>query len=429
MSQFRTTADVLDEILQEAGEATNGNSPFESLALTAANHVNHAFLSGGTIINLNVDEPWVWSRARFPLTLELQAGIDSGFSTTADSVSCSFTAAQASSLKGWHIQPNGKNTVYKIMNHTAGATAFTLDSGFIDDTGTYGCRIFKLDYEVVPSYFYIDSSNDRVNFKETAATTYTASLTHGTYTAAQLITQLSQQFSAAGTGTVSYGGTFDSVTKFFNLTASVTFQLLGATGADYRRSALPTFGFDYLDKTGAQTYTGTYTPNSISRLIEPFKVHSGSQQFIYSTDPIRLQQDYPLAYIREAIPTRFARIGSDRDGTLTVRFNAFPENKTKVQLDWCPKPLDLQDNTASFVPWPREDMKTFIYAAASIILFNKEDQKWEQMLGMARTGYEAMKLKNHALLHRTGEHFGQIVPREDMHSPRRMRYGYTSDGG
>jgi hypothetical protein len=428
MSQFRTTADVLDEILREAGEVTNGNSPFETVALTAANHVQQAIIAGGNIVNLTVDEPWVWARSRFPITLELAAPVTASFTGTADSTNITFASAPTASVEGWHIQLNGKKTVYKIMNHTAGATNAQLDSGLIETAGGTS-RIFKLDYEIMPSYFYVDNSNDRLNFQETAATTKTASLTHGTYTAATLLSHVFGQMSAAGTGTVAFGGTFDSVSHLFNVTASVSFKLMGATGAQHRRSALPTLGFDVLDHTGAQTYTGTYVPNSVSRLIEPFKVHSTSQQFIYSTDPIRLQQEYPMAYTKEAIPTRFARLMGDRDGAVTVRFNSYPKEKTKIQVDWIARAIDLQDNTASVVMFPREDLKTFIYAAAAQILYEKEDTKFETTLKLAGAGLEAMKLKNRALLNRTGENFAQISPRLDLEQDgRKLNYGYTSGG-
>lgn len=428
MSQFRTTADVLDEILQEAGEPINGNSPFETLARTYANQAHHAIISGGSIFNLNVDEPWVWARARHPITLELQAAVTASFTATTDSTAITFGTAPSSSVEGWHFQPDGKRTVYKIMNHTAGSASAQLDSGFIDSTGDYQGRVFKLDYEITPTYYYIDNSNDRLNFQETAAATlYTASLTHGTYTPATLLSHVFAQMTAAGTGTVSYGGGFNSVTRLFNVTASVSFKLLGASGLDYRRSVLQTLGFDVLDQTGAQTYTSTYTPNAVSRLIEPFKVHAHNQQMIYSTDPIRLEEDYPLAYVQEAIPDRFARLYSDREGGITVRFSSYPKEKTKIQIPWIQRPVDLQDNSASVVMLPREDIKTFIYCAAAYLMYDKEDTKFESMLKLAGAGLEAMRNKNRLLLQRTGDDFGQIIPREDLVGRgRRLRFGYTA---
>jgi hypothetical protein len=430
VAQFRTTADVLDEILDEVGEVTNGNSQYETAVLTAANHVHNAIIAGGSIFDVTVDEPWVWARSPRPIVLELETAYTTGtFSATAGSTAISFSSAPAASLEGWHIQANGKASVYKITNHTAAVATAQLDSGFMDSTSSsYAFKAFKIDYEVMPAYLYIDSNNDRIDFQETAATTLSTTLTHGTYTPAGLLTHIVTQLGS--TGTASYGGSYNTVLHTFNITASVATKFYGLSGPNPKRSALPLLGFDRIDYTGAQSYTSTYTPNQIARLIEPFRVFTQDHQpFIYSADPIRMQEDYPLSAIVAAQPERFCRMTEDASGALSVRFSHYPSVKMKVQLDWIPQPLDLKDNTASFVLLPRSDMRTFIYAVAAYILQMKEDSKFELYLNMARTGLQAMQKKNRALLFRTGDSFGQIVPRQDLlHWRRRLKYGYSDDG-
>lgn len=428
MSQFRTTADILDEILQEAGEVTNGNSPYETIALTVANHVHHAIIAGGSIFDVEVDEPWVWARAKHPITLELQSAFEDGtISATASGTNITFTTASSVSLEGWHLQAKGKSTVYKITNHTANGTTAQLDSVFIDDSGSYNFRAFKLDYEIAPSYLYIDNNNDRFDFGETAATTLAATLTHGTYTPANLLTHVFQQMTAAG-ATATYGGSYNTVYKTFNLTASVAFKMFGLSGLNYRRSVLPVLGFDKIDHTGAQSYTSTYTPNPVSRLMEPFKLFvSAEKPFIYSTDPIKMQQDYPISEITQKVPDRFCRINEDPDGAITVRFNGYPKDKTKVMIDWIAQPQDLKDNVASRILLPRGDVRTFIYAAASYIAFMKHSDKFQALIGLTKAGLMAMQKKNRALLFRTGETFAQQTPREDLSSKQpKLDYGYTS---
>lgn len=431
MSQFRTTADILDEILQKSGEPTNGNSPYETLARTYANKVHHAIIAGGNIFELNVDEPWMWARSRFPIAFELQPAYTSGtVNITADSTDFAFTTASAVSLEGWHFQVNGKSTVYKIMNHTAGSTTAQLDSGFIDSTGAYSFRAFKLDYEITPTYMYVDNTNDRLDFQETAATTLNATITHGAYTQSGLITHVVSRLNATGTAT--WSGAYDSVAKSFNLSSSVTSKLYNLSGSNYKRSILSTLGFDRIDYTGAQTYTSTYMPGQVSRLIEPFKLFaSGCSPFIYSTDTIRMQEDYPISNVSERIPDRFCRLTEDADGSIWVRFNTYPKDKIKVTVDWIPQPIDLQDNTASRVLLPRQDVDTLIHAACAYICYDKEDSKWEGFLKLAGAGLAAMQKKNRALLFRTGEFFAQQVPREDMRGiAPKPNYGYTAgDGG
>lgn len=436
MAQFRTTADILDEILQKAGEPINGNSPFETLARTYANKVHHAIIGGGSIFNIDVDEPWVWARSKNSIVLELEPAYVTGAVTcVVDDVNIVFSSAPSASVEGWHFQVTGKPTVYKITKHNAGDTAAQIDSSFVDVSGAYGFRVFKLDYEITPAYLYVGSSNDRIYFQETSSATLTASLTHGAYTPSNLIAHIVAQVDATGANT--YSGTWDSVLKQnlisrTSTTAGTLFNLLGATGNSGRRSGLTTIGFDKLDYTGATTYTSSYTPNSISRLIEPFKIFTDKCQepFIYSSDPIKMQEDHPVASVKEKVPDRFTRITEENDGTVWVRFNAYPKYKTKVQIDWIPTPIDLQDNAASYPQIPRSDIDVLIHGAAAYIAFDKEDTKWEGLLNLCKAGLQAMQKKNRALLLRTGEYFGQIVPRTDLSDQyRKFDYGYTVSGG
>ncbi len=431
MAQFRTTSDILDEILQKAGEPTNGNSQFEARALTYANKVHHAIIGGGNIFNLNVDEPWVWARSRAPIVLELLPAYSTGSAAcTLDDVAVVLSAAPTDSLEGWHFQINGTGTVYKIMQHTAGAVTMALDSAFVDTSGSYNFRAFKLDYEIFPSYMYVDNSNDRVDYMEGTAATVSATLTHGSYTPANLISHIANRLQAAGSKT--YSGTYDTVLRKFALTQTgTTFTVLPVTGTNFRRNGMSNVGFDILDYTGAQTYTSTYTPNQVARLIEPFKLFATAdcEPFIYSTDPIKMQEDYPISLTRERTPDRFIRLSEDSSGIKAVRFNGYPTFKTKVQIDWIPQPADLQDNRASIPALPRADVDTLIHGAAAFISYDKEDSKWEGFLGLCKAGLDALKKKNHGELFRTGKTFGQIVPRLDMaYREKHLRYGYTSSG-
>lgn len=432
MAQFRSTADILDEILTKAGEPTNGNSNYEADALRYANKVHHAIIAGGSVFSQVVDEAWVWARAKHPIVLELQPAYTSGSCIfTVNDTGIILSSAPTISLEGWHIQANGKSTVYKIVQHTAGAVAAALDSSFVDDTGSYAFRAFKLDYEIMPAYLIVDDFSDRIDYQESTAATVSATLTHGAYSPAALAAHAASRLTAAGGNT--YGAVYDSVLKKTSLsrnttTAGTYFSMLGAQGPNVRRSALPLLGYDRLNYTAGTTYSSTYVPNSVSRLIEPFKLFGNTRQpFIYSTDSIRMQEDFPISLTREATPERFCRLTEDADGTVWVRFNSYPKFKTKVSIDWIPTPLDLQDNAASVPALPRPDVDRLIDGAAAMICFDKEDNKWESLFQLCKSGLEAMQKKNRSLLARTGEFFGQIIPRADYMDPaRRMDYGYTS---
>src|SRR5581483_6393587 len=229
-----------------------------------------------------------------------------------------------------------------------------------------------LDYPIFPAFLYIGNNNDKIDFSEltgTVATTLSATLQHGSYTPTNLISHVVAQLN--GVGTANYGGSFDTVANSFVLTAAnCTFSLLGATGARSLRSALGTLGFDTLDYTAAQSYTSTYQPNQVARLIEPFKMFMVDWQkdhFCYSTDPIKMQLDYPISLVQEANPDRFCRISEDPNGIMWVRFNKYPKQLSKLMVDWIPQPIDLQNNTASFTRLPRPDVETLINGAVAMI--------------------------------------------------------------
>ena len=76
MAQFRTTADLLDSILRRSGEVTDGTSDLESDALEYLNRIHHTVIAGGNEFDVEVDEPWVWARAKRPMILELQPAFD-----------------------------------------------------------------------------------------------------------------------------------------------------------------------------------------------------------------------------------------------------------------------------------------------------------------------------------------------------------------
>lgn len=437
MSQFRNTADVFLEVLQKSGEPLNGNSAFQTIGMTYLNRAHHAIIGGGNIFNLNVDEPWVWARSRNPIILELQPAFLSQISASQGDINVYFRSASSVSLEGWHFQLLGSSTVYKITSHAAGSTAAQIDSSFIDSGGNYNARAFKLDYQVFPAYMYIGSFSDKVDFVEysgtAAGTTRSATLAHGSYSPTNLIAQLVAQMSSVGTAT--YGGSYDSILRTFNVTASnatFAFSLLGASGANVKRSGLKNFGFDVIDYTGAAGYASTYVPNQIARMIEPFKLFTSGwnigekECFIYSSDPIKMQENYPISQVQEKIPDRFIRLEEHEDGTVWVRFNAYPRAITKCQADWIPQPFDLQNNTASVPALPRGDVETLIHAASAMILYDKHDTKFQSMLDLSKTGLDSMKKKNHGVLFRTGEWFGQQVPRLDLTKQnRQFRYGYT----
>lgn len=446
MALFRTTADIADEVLQKSGEPTNGASPYEAQVITYLNKVHQAIVGGGSIHSLNVDEPWTWARSKHPITLNLLPPYTFGtISIVAGESVLIFSDAPAISLDGWFIQCKTQNAIYKITQHTASTNIASIDSEFIGASGTYAFRAFKLDYDLAPSYLYVSSHNDRLDFQEstfddtdpldpiTTINTFVATLTHGTYSPTGLLAHMLERLNTLGAST--YTGSYDPVTRKFTITSDLAdgsiFSMLGATGTNRHRSVLPLLGYDLLDYTAQAAYTSSFMFGGISRLVEPFKVFSQArrQMLITSNDPIGMDENFPLSQTRQMTPTQFAKIAEDNLGNITVRFNSYPSVVTKVVIDWIPIPIDLQDNDASIPLIPRKDIDCLIHGASMFILFDKEDSKWETMLNLTKAALEAMQKKNRSELFRTGENFGQIVPRQDYVAERKnMDYGYAADG-
>lgn len=439
MAQFRTTADVLDLILTNGGEVTNGNSPYETQVLNYLNRVHFTLISGGTIpisgdTSVTVDEVWPWARARLPLILELQPKQNTGtVSLTQGSEAGTFSSAPSVSLKGWYLRIVGREEWLRIASHTASATAFELDGAYPDTTGaSLNFEAVKLDYDLIPDYIVVDTENNKLQFQETAGTTLTATLTSGSYSPSAYATEVQTQLNATG-GSPAYTVTYSATTRKFTLVSdrasSSVFVMVG-TGDQSLFSAHKTLGLDDENTTNAGTVTSTYVLGGISRLIEPFKVHKGSslEGNIYGTDPEAFQRDYPFPRIEQGIPDRFCVVREKEDGTITVRFNRYPSDKTRVEVEHVPIPRDLKDSSASIPIVPRKHIDVLEDAGTFYLLLNKNDDRSQVYANLMHGKIKAMIAQHRGSQQRTGDNFGKVVPRLDQTISGRRRSlvgGYT----
>ena len=433
MAQFRSTADIVDAVLTKTGEVTNGNSPYDSNGdvLSFLNRVHFSLIAGGTIpigkdSTIEINETWPWAKARRPLILELQPEITTGDVTlTLASEAGTFSSAPAVSVAGWYLRIAGNEGVYRIASHTAAATAFELDAAWPNSTvtaGTFNC--FKLDYDLIPDYIVIDSSNNKVQFQEAAGTTLTATLTSGSYTPSALATEVQTQLNTTG-GTPVYTVTYSATTRKFTLASdrggASVFVLVG-TGDQSIFSAHKTLGFDDENSTNAASIVSTYTLGGIARLVEPFRVQKGGSPVINGLSADALAMNYPLANVRERVPDRFAVIYDGDDGMMKVRFNGYPREKTRIELDYVPVPRDLKDSSASIPLVPRRHIDVLEDAAVFYIMLLKSDDRMQVYSQLAQGKLMAMVSQNRASLQKTGKHFGEIVSRKDNVTYIRRRY-------
>jgi hypothetical protein len=438
LAQFRTTADLIDLILMNGGEVTNGNSSYETQVLNYVNRVHLAIIAGGTIPigkdqTVEIDESWSWARSARPLIMELQPKYETGtVSVTLGSEAATLSVASASSLQGWHLKIDGKDEWFRIASHSAGGTAIELDGAYPDATNaTATFEAIKLEYELIPDFIVIDSTNNKIQFQKAASTPLTGTLTAGTYSPSALATHVAAVITAATT-VITVTGAYSAVTRKFTFTSDLAgpsiFQIIG-DGSQSAFSAHKTLGFDDETTASAAAQTSTYVLGGIARLIEPFKIHKSAEGSVYGIDPESFQRDYPFSDIYEGNPDRFSVIREAADGTLTVRFNGYPTEKTRIEVDHIPIPRDLKDSTSSIPQIPRKHADVLEDAGTFYLMINKSDDRAQVYANLLQGKLKAMVAQHRGSLLRGGKDFGRIVPRRDMLGRGRRRFdasgGYT----
>jgi hypothetical protein len=434
LAQFRSTADILDLALIKAGEVTNGNSAYEIQALDYLNRVHLALVAGGTIPlgkdqTIQIDEVWPWSRAKSPTIIELQPKYTTGSITlTQGSEAGVFSAAPAASLKGYHFKVDGRSEWFKIGAHTAASTDFELDSAYPDDSGSGLTYIaVKLDYDIVPEFITVNTGNNKFQVQKASGTTLTATLTAGVYAVADLITHVASVATAAAGGPT-ITGAYSTTTRKFSLTSDLagatSFYIVG-NGDQSGFSIHKALGFDDVTSSASSaTQSSTYVLGGVCRLVEPFKIHKGAfGSSVFGIDAEAFQRDYPFSTVGEGYPDRFTVIKEGSDGTFTVRFNRYPVDKTRIEVEHVPVPRDLQDSSSSIPLVPRKHVDVLEDATVFYLMLLKSDDRASAYAGLLQGKLGAMISQNRGALVRSGKDFGQITSRRDKMGRRGNIFG------
>jgi len=436
LAQFRNSQDLKRLILRNLGELEDGTSPFDAIALDSLNQVYTSIINGGNEFDVEVDDAWDWNRADIPIILELQPKHETGtINVTLGSEAGVFSSAPTDSLEGWFIRVKGKDEVYKIVQHTGGATAFELDGLYTDATNaTANYEAFKLDYDLVNPLIVVNSTNNQIDFEETEATELTATLTAGSYTPSALATEIKTQLEVAGESV--YTVTYDSDTRKFNIASDrsgggMIFELLFGSGTNALKSSSGILGYDVEDLANAAAHESVYALTGIVRIVQPLRVYKRSltvglqRGSIYGVDSLTLQRDYPLGRVLEGVPDAFAIIDEDPDGKIKLRFNKFPEEKTRVEVEWTPVPRDLKDNVNSIPRVPRKFFDVLTNGGSYHLAVNMEDSKAQTFFNLTRQKLLAMQEQHRRDLMRAGDNFGSAIPRREQldRERRRLIYG------
>lgn len=150
MANFTTSADLLDDILDRAGELTDGTSDFNAAAIRHLNSAYQGILGGGSELDPTIHENWWWLRKDDQGVLILNPVIDSGtISVTNNSTSVTFSSGPTPSVAGRHFKVDDHADIFIISSHTAGQTGATLESVYTGSTdATASFRVMQLDYDL-----------------------------------------------------------------------------------------------------------------------------------------------------------------------------------------------------------------------------------------------------------------------------------------
>lgn len=451
MANFRTTADLVDGVLRRCGELTSdaGTSALIPSALLYLNQIHHTIITGGNELEVDVDESWIWARARKPIILQLNPPVTTGTVTlTQGSATGTFSTAPQvngsnASVEGWYLRPDGNAEIYRIVQHTSGQTSFQLDATFPQSNYSSTFECFQLEYDLVPNTLTVDNYNDKLDFISRGTTVQTATLTHGNYTPGSLATHAASVLTSTDTNSNTYTGSYDSVLRTFSFTsnlggtATAIFSIVG-NGTSYVRSGWNDLGFDYTTQSGSASYTGLYPLGAVARITQPARIYYGYQfgfgsqsGEIGSMDPRAFEREFPLLDVRQGTPQYFCVTGERAmDGKMSVRFNRYPSQNMRVEFEVIPWPKDLYNNAQSIPKIPRKYIRMLEFGAAYYLSLDRDDTLAASYLQLAQQMLKGMMKSNRQEMLKSGRNFGAVIARADLMPEKHYRrlniYGYDS---
>lgn len=424
MSLYSNTTEIKNAVLQKCGELTDGNSSYDELVVTYLNELYKGLMTGGNEFNVEFSEAWSWAKAKRPLILTLLPPYETGTVTlTEGSMIGTLSSAPSYSLTDWILKVESEDDYITIANHTASSTTIKLDQPYTDDTGTYNFKAIKVRYDLIDDTVKIDSSNNKIDFKESSGgSTLTATLTSGFYSITEFCAEVKAQLESAGAST--YTVSFDTSTRKFTIATDGSYlSLLFLTGSNGETSCYNELGFNIEDQTGSTSYVSTYVYGGIERLIAPFRVYKNNSNRFDSANDIgkitpvdftTFVKKYPINHILEATPDVFTIYNETKSGLLTVQFNAYVGEKTRVEIDYIPKVKDLVDSTYSYPLLPISFVPYLIFGASYYIMLDKSDGKAELNFNLAKAKLLAMINHNRSTTKVSGKNYGKIIPRLDL---------------
>lgn len=149
MANYETTPDLIQAVLENCGELSDGTSEYADNVLKYLNRAQQGMLSGATDLNLNIGEPFPWALQQYNQILTIPTMLQE-FPVAATFMSTNITFGQTppQNLKNWLIQFDGFTEVYRISEHVGTSTSAILDGPFVTQPGDGSANIFLLDFSL-----------------------------------------------------------------------------------------------------------------------------------------------------------------------------------------------------------------------------------------------------------------------------------------
>jgi hypothetical protein len=165
---------------------------------------------------------------------------------------------------------------------------------------------------------------------------------------------------------------------------------------------------------------------AVCRLVAPMvcyksSVYSGPQEQgkIYEIDTNTMIRKYPLMTLAAGIPDRYTVTQRGTTDLITVRFNGYPDAKTRVEIPYIPVQADLTDSDSSIPVVPFGYRDVLVHMASYYLMLDKSDNRADSEAAIAKAKLLSLVHNNRKQLSLAGNNYGRLIPRR---SAGRRRY-------
>lgn len=161
--------------------------------------------------------------------------------------------------------------------------------------------------------------------------------------------------------------------------------------------------------------------NGILRMVQPMMVYrpqtarGDDEGQIYFMDKEVMLRQYPTHRIEIGVPTQFSIVyRNEASGAVTVRFNKYVDQLTKIDFDYIKVPDVPLDNSADAPIIPVAHREVLAYIGAYKLLQDKSDDKAQEYFKLSQTRLVAMFKESQRQKTQMSKQRGELIPRLDL---------------